>query len=143
VSPTPAPGYLEGEFTIAPAFGKPGTVLQATSKTKCVDRAGKIAPHAEFIMMGQADLIIENAPFTVDETIKTDSTGGWTAKATIPTTAKPGQLYFVIAACFPAETKPGRGAVPFLVYKAQTFTVTATDKAPVAKPQPGDPDYTG
>ena len=139
----PGGQYLSGQFGLKPASGPPGTVIKAKSKTACVDSAGVVAPHAEFLMLGGDDLESEDGGFTVDKTVLTDSAGAWKTKAKIPSSAKSADIYVLIAACFDADTKPGLDAEPFLVYDARVFTVTDADKAPVAKPVPGDPTYTG
>lgn len=141
--PDPDLDYLSGDFTIKPEHGKPGTVITATSKTKCVDDAGVVSPHLEFLVFSAADLESEEPKFTVDKVVKTDSSGAWKTTAKIPTSAKTGDLYALIAACFDKDTKPSFEAEPFLVYEGLIFTVTAADKAPIATPVAGDPNYTG
>jgi len=139
----PGEQYLSGQFGLKPASGPPGTVIKVKSKTDCVDSAGVIAPHAEFLMLGGDDLESEDGGFTIDKTVLTDAAGAWKTKAKIPSSAKSGEVYVLIAACFDADTKPGLDTEPFLVYDPEVFTVTDAEKAPVAKPVPGDPTFTG
>jgi hypothetical protein len=134
--------YLPGQFVLTPLSGKPGSTFTVTSKTPCVDSDGKVGPQAEVVAIDEAALDDDDAYPTFDKILATDSSGGWTTTAKVPATAKTGDIYFVIAACF--EAGPiGDETEPFLVYDFQEFTVTPADKAPVATPVPGNPDFTG
>jgi hypothetical protein len=144
-TPVPAdPGddYLTGAFGLKPASGKPGTVITLSSKDPCVDADGKVGSHVEVFVISETDYS-DDTPVTLDEVISTDATGGWTATAKVPATAKTGEVYFADAACFAAGVKVDDDATPFLVYDYQEFTVTQADKAPVASPVPGNPHFTG
>lgn len=106
--------YLEGEFVLSPLSGKPGSTFTVTSKDPCVDSAGKVGPQAEVVVIDEATLPDdEDADIIplVDKILPTDASGGWTTPIKVPATAKTGDVYFVIAACFTAgpideETEP-------------------------------------
>lgn len=146
-TPTPTdPGDtdpLEGQFVRTPASGQPGTTVKVTSKTLCVDADGKVGNQVEVVLVSEDALSDEDGRPTIDKVIKTDDTGAWKTSVKIPTSAKVGAIYYVIAACFPTGTTIDKDTEPFLVYDFQEFTVTGADQAPIADPVPGDPNFTG
>jgi hypothetical protein len=139
----PGEETLTGKFGMKPAYGPAGTVVKVKSKTDCVDGGGAVGPHVEFLMGDEESLKNDDGELIIDKVLSTDSDGAWATKAKIPSSAKPGEIYGLIAACFDADTEPSQDAEPFLVYDVQIFKVTEADKAPVADPVPGDPNYTG
>ena len=133
---------LTGTFTRTPASGPAGTKIAVTSVTKCVDD-GDVGSTAEVVMINGEDLEDENPDF-VDKLVDTKDDGSWATKLTVPSSAKAGDVFVLIAACFADEgdlTDPD--TPPFIIYEPQLFTVTGAPKAPVADPVPGDPTFTG
>ena len=141
-SADPDPDYLTGTFTSTPASGKPGTTVTFTSKTSCVDADGKVGNQVEVVGLTEADLTEDGRP-SIDKFVKTDAAGAWTTTAKIPASAKTGDVYYLVAACFQTGLTIGEDTEPFLVYDFAEFTVTGADKAPIADPVPGDPNFTG
>ena len=95
-------------------------------------------------MINRDDLDSPDEPEFVDKVLDTAKDGSWTAKLTVPSSAQPGDVEIVIAACFADEddvTDPD--SPPFVIYEPQTFTVTGAPEAPPADPVPGDPSFTG
>lgn len=151
LTPTPDPTdpgdpdeeILDGTFTMTPSSGKAGTTITMKSKTACVDAEGTVGRVVEIVLTTEAELEDQDAEFTVDKAIDTDAKGAWNTTVKVPKSAKVGEEYLAVALCYPTGSTYGDDSEPFLIYDPQVFTVTGDDKAPVADPVPGDPDYTG
>jgi hypothetical protein len=151
----PAPGDPEdpelpgipdvtGEFTRSPASGPAGTKVDVRSRTKCVADGGDVGSTVEVVMIARDDLDSPDEPEIVDLVLDTRKDGSWRTKLTVPSSAEPGDVQVIIAACFADEadvTDPD--TPPFVIYQPQTFTVTGAPEAPPAEPVPGDPSFTG
>jgi hypothetical protein len=136
--------YLEGTFSLSPDHGKPGTVVTVASQTKCVDKAGKVSELAAVFAFSESASDAEFEEDGIEKVAEVDSNGAWKTTFKVPAKAKAGDIYLVIAACFPAGTKvTDEDAEPFLLYDLEEFVVTGTDEAPVATPVAGNPNFTG
>jgi hypothetical protein len=144
-TPTGPPPHvpLKGTFVRTPASGPVGTKIKTTSKTSCVDVDGVVGKQVEVVLLSESDVPDEDVTLVVDKVIKTDAAGAWKTEVTVPASAKVGGVYYLIAACFETSLPIDESTEPFLVYGAQDFTVTGADKAPIADPVPGDPNFTG
>jgi hypothetical protein len=137
----PGDDYLIGDFTRTPAYGPPGTVITVKSTDPCVDSKGKVGPAAELFFLS-GDPNTDDFGLVADKVLSTDKSGAWSTTVKAPKTAKDGDIYYLIAACFSTD-KIDDNTDPFLIYNQQAFMVTKADKAPVATPVPGNPNFTG
>lgn len=145
-SPTEGPIDLPplGTFKFTPATGAPGSTITVSSVTACVDGKGVVGKKADVILLDTNADIDTDAALADEQGVDTAKDGSWTAKLTVPATAKSGDKYVIIAGCFykDVETEPDT----FLLYWSQKefdFTVVAAPPAPVAKPVTEDPSFTG
>ena len=137
----PGGAPLTGTLTRTPVAGPAGTVVTVASVTKCVDAKGVVGKGVDVVLFGMNDLTNPNAdPGPAAEKIsKVGKDGAWTVTLAAPKTAKSGDTFMVMAACFVNDSNQDA----FLIYDPQYFMVTDAPTAPVAAPVTKAPSFTG
>lgn len=130
-----------GNLSATPATGVPGTKINVSSVTKCVDAERRVGKGAVAVLITD-----QENPDPLDVVVvTTKKDGSWTATLTVPKSAKSGDVYLVTGGCFlnvPDESEAPEEE-PFLIYYPVQFKVTGAQKAPVATPVTKSPTFTG
>ena len=114
-------------------------MVTTTSVTPCTDAENQVGQFAVVLLFDAAEVDDENPAPVVEQVARTSEYGRWTTTVTVPKTAKNGDTYVAIAACFAGADSNE----PFRVYESEEFVVAVAPTAPPASPVAGKPAFTG
>jgi hypothetical protein len=125
-----------------PTIGKAGTVITATSVTRCVSRAGAVSRTAAVLLISEKAFESDREDLVpaAQALASTTASGAWSTRLTVPKAARADDAFLVVGACFrngPDDEEPT------LIYEPQPFLVIEAPRAPVASAVTKSPALTG